>query len=306
MMMPVKLIVKQGITNPFGDHRTVKQAFPSAIPSKQSDPFLMCDFFEMNETKARDEDDFPIGWHPHRGMDIATYLRKGIGRHGDSLGTRETFDAPGMQWMSVGSGVEHAEGGAETQLLEGFQIWINVPNERKLDNPRYGTVPSKDLPLVELEGGAGTALILAGDALNTRGPFETVQEVQMIDFRIETGASLDFRVNDGLDTAILYFYEGDKISVNEKSDIHVGSVILFDADSNEHRSFNVKTKDNKAGVMLFAGKKLKEPIAWRGPIVMNTDEQIQATYREMRSGTFPPKRVAWDYKKSAAFPKNEL
>jgi redox-sensitive bicupin YhaK (pirin superfamily) len=105
MMMPVKLIVKQGITNPFGDHRTVKQAFPSAIPSKQSDPFLMCDFFEMNETKAQDEDDFPIGWHPHRGMDIATYLRKGIGRHGDSLGTRETFDAPGMQWMSVGSGV---------------------------------------------------------------------------------------------------------------------------------------------------------------------------------------------------------
>ena len=66
MMMPVKLIVKQGITNPFGDHRTVKQAFPSAIPSKQSDPFLMCDFFEMNENKAQDEDDFPIGWHPHR------------------------------------------------------------------------------------------------------------------------------------------------------------------------------------------------------------------------------------------------
>ena len=79
-LMAIQQVTKHGITHPFGDHRTVKQAFPSAIPSEQSDPFLMCDYFDMKETKgkAKHEDDFPVGWHPHQGMDIASYLKKGM------------------------------------------------------------------------------------------------------------------------------------------------------------------------------------------------------------------------------------
>jgi redox-sensitive bicupin YhaK (pirin superfamily) len=112
MLMDIKRITKHGITYPFGDDRSVFQAFPAGIPSKESDPFLMCDYFNMIESngKAKNDDDFPIGWHPHRGFDIASYLKTGIGRHGDSLGNRESFNTPGMQWISVGSGVEHAEG----------------------------------------------------------------------------------------------------------------------------------------------------------------------------------------------------
>ena len=89
--MPIKTVAVQGITHPFGDERTVKQAFPAAMPSEQSDPFLMCDYFASEESKGkgRHEDDFPIDWHPHRGMDIASYLRTGVGRHADSLGNRE-------------------------------------------------------------------------------------------------------------------------------------------------------------------------------------------------------------------------
>ena len=307
MSMPIKAIADQGITHPFGDHRSVKQAFPAAIPSEHSDPFLMCDYFDMVETtgRARHDDEFPIAWHPHRGMDIATYIRTGVGRHADSLGNRETFDSPGLQWMSVGSGVEHAEGGANDAgtHMQGFQIWINVPADRKMDDPRYGTVPSKDLPLVALGDGCGTALVLAGDALGVRGPFETVQDVQMIDFRLEKEASLEFSISEGLDTAILYVYEGC-LSVNGKNDIQAGSVILLDAGFDALRGLNVRTKGEEAGVMLFAGKKLREPIAWHGPIVMNTQEQIRTTLRELRSGMFPPKRVDWDYKRMAAFPKN--
>jgi redox-sensitive bicupin YhaK (pirin superfamily) len=308
MSMPIKAIAHQGITHPFGDHRAVKQAFPSAIPSEHSDPFLMCDYFDLVETtgKARHDDDFPIDWHPHRGMDIATYLRSGVGRHADSLGNRETFDSPGMQWMSVGSGVEHAEGGATDAGIytQGFQIWINVPADRKMDDPRYGTVPSKDLPMVTLKDGGGTALVLAGDALGVHGPFETVQDVQMIDFRVERGASLKFSIAEGLDTAILYVYEGCLKSANGENDIQAGSVILLDAGFDSLRGLKLQTKDeDDAGVMLFAGKKLKEPIAWHGPIVMNTQEQIRTTLSELRSGTFPPKRVGWDYKRMDAFPK---
>jgi redox-sensitive bicupin YhaK (pirin superfamily) len=155
MLMGIKNIVKEGITRPFGDARTVKQAFPAAINSHESDPFLMCDYFDVTESKgkAQHDDDFPVDWHPHRGFDIASYLKTGIGRHGDSLGHRGTFDTPGMQWMSTGSGVEHAEGGANDkgQLIQGFQIWINVPAQHKMDDPRYGTVPTKDLPLVQIQ-----------------------------------------------------------------------------------------------------------------------------------------------------------
>lgn len=206
--MPITTITSQGITHPFGDHRSVKQAFPSAIPSHQSDPFLMCDYFDMVEStgKAKHEDDYPVNWHPHRGFDIATYIRTGVGRHADSLGNRETFDSPGMQWMSVGSGVEHAEGGGNevgTQV-QGFQIWVNVPKDRKMDDPRYGTVPSADLPLATLKDEAGTARVLAGDALGARGPFETVQDVQMVDFSFKKGSSYEYDIQKGLDKCYMY------------------------------------------------------------------------------------------------------
>jgi redox-sensitive bicupin YhaK (pirin superfamily) len=120
---------------------------------------------------------------------------------------------------------------------------------------------------------------------------------------LEKEASLEFSISEGLDTAILYVYEGC-LSVNGKNDIQAGSVILLDAGFDALRGLNVRTKGEEAGVMLFAGKKLREPIAWHGPIVMNTQEQIRKTLRELRSGMFPPKRVDWDYKRMAAFPKN--
>lgn len=269
----------------------------------------MCDYFDKVEDKgpAKHPDDFPVGWHPHRGMDIASYFRTGNGRHADSLGNRETFDSPGMQWMSVGSGVYHAEGGGNEKgaRVQGFQIWINVPEGRKMDDPRYGTVPNKDLPEVTLKGGAGNARVLAGNALGVKGPFETTQDVQMIDFRLEEGSSLEFDVEDGLDTAMLYVYEGSLTSANGEGSVPNGSVILFDANSDMRRRFAIRTGDDTAGVMLFAGKKLKEPIAWHGPIVMNTQEQIKSTFEDVRAGKFPPQRVDWDYRVSAAFPKDD-
>lgn len=315
--MNVKRIVKEGITRPFGDHRTVKQAFPSAIPAKEADPFLMCDYFNMkNDADAKVElgdDEFPVDWHPHRGFDIASYIKAGVGRHADSLGNRETFSTPGMQWMSTGSGVEHAEGGGgDGNGMQGFQIWINVPADRKMDDPRYGTVPTEDLPLQEVAPGV-TARVLAGsasfhdDTTTTNGPFETVQSVQMIDFELESNSQVTFNVADGMDTALLYLYDGTLADVNdeqeddEESMIPTGSVIQLDASSDSARGVKLRTQSG-AKVMLFAGKKLRESIAWHGPIVMNTQEQIRQTFAELRSGKFPPVRVDWDYKQIASKP----
>ncbi|KAL3781747.1 hypothetical protein HJC23_004846 [Cyclotella cryptica] len=307
-LLNIKLIRKQGITHPFGDHRTVKQAFPAGISSELSDPFLMCDYFDMNESngRAKHPDEFPIDWHPHRGFDIASYLKTGIGRHGDSLGNRETYDTPGMQWMSVGSGVEHAEGGANDEgvLVQGFQIWINVPAERKMDDPRYGTVPTKDLPMVELNDGV-SARVLAGDILGVSGPFKTVQQVEMVDFEMGPSASTKFEIGWGLDTAMVYVYEGSIDDLNGSGPLEAGTVVLLDANSKDRRGLRLSTLSGSACVMLFAGKKLNEPIAWHGPIVMNTQQQIRETLNELRSGTFPPKRVDWDYRRLSAFPLAE-
>ena len=320
MLMNIKKISKSGLTHPFGDHRTVTQAFPAGIPTKESDPFLMCDYFDMTDPKGKPdhEDEFPVDWHPHRGFDIASYLRSGIGRHGDSLGNREIFTTPGMQWMSTGSGVEHAEGGFNEKGTEvqGFQIWVNVPAERKMDDPRYGTVPTSDLPLLGLvsssepgdgEGGStARARVLAGDAFGVKGPFETVQPVQMIDFEFDKSSpKFDLSIGKGLDTAMLYVYEGVLESVNGDGPFEAGQILLFDAeDGNEKRGVSIVAADDFAGkAMLFAGKKLKEPVAWHGPIVMNTQQQIRETIHEIQTGEFPPKRVSWDYKRLSSKPE---
>jgi redox-sensitive bicupin YhaK (pirin superfamily) len=306
MMMGIKRIAKQGLTHPFGDARTVKQAFPSGIPTVDSDPFLMCDYFNMHEKSGpvSHPDEFPVNWHPHRGFDIASYLKTGTGRHGDSLGNRETFSTPGMQWISTGSGVEHAEGGANEKgdFMQGFQIWINVPGKHKMDDPRYGTVPASELPLVQLEG--ATARVLAGKAMDVQGPFQTVQSVQMIDFELEPNAIVSFDIGEGMDTAMLYIYDGLVESVNEDGPFEAGHIVLFDANSIEKRGMVIKAAEQKGlKAMLFAGKKLKEPVAWHGPIVMNTQDQVKETLDALRTGSFPPKRVGWDYKSLAAFPK---
>merc|ERR1712124_164830 len=159
--------------------------------------------------------------------------KKGTGRHGDSLGNRGTFSAPGMQWMSVGSGVEHAEGGANEKGEEsqGFQIWINVPSQHKMDDPDYGTVGNEEMP-VEQVGKNSQARILAGEApgKTLSGPFRTKQPVQMIDFELQENDTVEFDVTDGLDTVILYVYEGSLSSVNKSTQsLKDGAVLLMDA-----------------------------------------------------------------------------
>jgi len=308
--MNILRIADQGLTHPFGDERTVKQAFPAGIDSKTSDPFLMCDYFSSTETKGQaGVDDFPVDWHPHRGFDICSYLRSGTGRHGDSLGNRETYETPGMQWMSTGSGVVHAEGGANDvgTVVQGFQIWINVPADQKMKDPAYGTVPTSELPLVDVHESGAKARVLAGPSGwgGVVGPMKAQAEIQMIDLELSPGSTTGcFDILDGLDTAMLYVYEGSLAKVNNSQEpIKEGQIVLFDATSKEQRGLELTAPpDSTAKALLFCGKKLNEPIAWHGPIVMNTQPQIDETIRELRSGSFPPVRVDWDYKRMSAFP----
>ena len=305
-MLPICRITQAGQTHPFGDARTVQQAFPSGVNEREADPFLMCDYFNSIEQNGPSQhpDDFPVNWHPHRGFDIASYLKTGVGRHADSLGNRETYQTPGMQWMNTGSGVMHAEGGSNEKgdRVQGFQIWINVPQERKMDKPAYGTVTPDNLPRLHVGDGI-EARVLAGTMFDHTGPFQTKQDVQMIDFEFEPRSTIETSIAAGLDTALLYVYEGSLSDINGQKAASNQSVVLFDA--NDESKCDLKMTaggEEKTGVLLFAGKKLKQPIAWHGPIVMNTQQQIQGTFRELRSGEFPPVRVDWNYKEIASRP----
>jgi hypothetical protein len=292
--MRVRRVVAAGVAHPFGDERTVNQAFPNPIPAEEADPFLMCDqYSKVSDGIARSPDDFPVDWHPHRGMDILSYLKSGIGRHGDSMGNRESFHTPGMQWCSCGSGIEHAEGGGTPagDRLAGFQIWINVPARLKMRDPKYGTNPPADIPQHELAP-AARARLLAGPLGEERGPFTTAAEVSIIDFELGPGARLVHRVPPGLETCLLYVYEGSAAVNGQEAPLQ--SVVALE----------LLAGPEGLSALLFAGKRLNEPIAWHGPIVMSTQEQLRETFGEMRAGRFPPKRAAWDYKRLADFPKD--
>lgn len=297
-LMHLARVVQAGIAHPFGDERTVQQAFPSAVSAEEADPFLMCDYFNMKSNgPSEDPDHFPVDWHPHRGMDILSYFRTGIGRHGDSLGNRETFATPGMQWMSVGSGVEHAEGGAtpEGETQQGFQIWLNVPAKHKMDDPSYGTEPPEAIPQEEVSPGA-KARLLAGPMGDRVGAFKTRAKVQVVDFDMAPGSNLTHRVPTGMDTTLLYVYEG-AATVNGEKVVGPQGVAVFDSTSDDARNFTlaVAADAQPVSAILFSGRRINEPIAWYGPIVMNTQAEIQKTFQELRAGAFPPVRVPWDY-----------
>jgi redox-sensitive bicupin YhaK (pirin superfamily) len=289
---------------------SVKQAFPAGFDEKESDPFLMCDYFgpTISKGKATDPDKFDVPWHPHIGMDICSYLKEGVGRHADSLGNRGEYATPGMQWISVGSGIEHAEGGGTPagEKITGFQIWINVPSQHKYDDPQYGIVEPKDFPFLTYEDGV-TARLLAGPLDDHVGPFQTKQPLQMIDFTLPPGTSRSHEVPSALDNCLAFIYSNNGGIVNNQP-FPQFSVLRFDASNNTSDAFRTIILENPVSatseltVLLFAGKRLNEPVVWHGPFVMNTDEQITKVVNDYQKGKFPPKRSSYDYKKFSTFP----
>jgi quercetin 2,3-dioxygenase len=306
----------------------VLQAFPAGI--SDTDPFLMCDHFGPVKSKGliTNPDEFSVPWHPHRGMDILTYLLEGVGRHADSLGNRGEYASPGMQWISVGSGIEHAEGGGTPLGMneQGFQIWVNVPSQYKMDDPVYGTEPPEKIPIIRGDDTSiliqpsetGTAdfpylRLLAGEYGSYKGPFQTKQDVQIVDYTLPSGSQrIEHHIHPLHDNALLYVYRGS--GTVSGTPIKQGQIARFDLTNptSEERVFEViadgdNNNNNNQGIsfIFFAGQRIREPVAWRGPFVMNTQEEIQKTMREYQQGRFPPKRVSWDYTKIATKPEEK-
>jgi redox-sensitive bicupin YhaK (pirin superfamily) len=276
----------------------LKRAFGySQVP--QFDPFLMLDDFH---TSNPDEYLAGFPWHPHRGIETITYVLEGLVEHGDSMGNKGAIGAGDVQWMTAGSGIIHQEMPqlSPTGTMWGFQFWANLPASQKMMPPRYRDVKGPDIPEVTLENGASVKVI-AGTVGGVEGPVkDIVIEPEMLDISVPAETVFRHLLPDG-HTAFAYILSGEGY-FDERHDAYayemVGQgwldtkrrcvcesemVVLFE---HEGDTVQVTTADKPIRFILVAGKPLGEPVAWYGPIVMNTQEELRIAFEEYEKGTF--------------------
>jgi quercetin 2,3-dioxygenase len=244
------------------------------------DPFLLLDFFGSDNP-----DDYMAGfpWHPHRGMETVTYMLEGSVEHGDSMGNSGVIHSGEIQWMTAGSGIIHQEmPQRQDGHMHGFQLWVNLPADQKMMKPRYQDIKAEEIKAVELENGV-VVKVLAGTFNGTPGPVkDIVADPLYFDISMPASTSFEFNVHPEY-TLFAYVFEGsaffDEIY---KNPIKQGQLVRL----SEGDLIKIRTAESSARFILVSGKPLNEPVAWRGPIVMNTDEELDIAFREYRNGTF--------------------
>ena len=254
------------------------------------DPFLLLDDF-----RGDNPDDYVAGfpWHPHRGIETITYMLEGKIEHGDSLGNRGTIGPGDVQWMTAGGGIIHQEmpAGDAQGRMGGFQLWANLPRAQKMMDPRYREVPAREIPEAVVGGGVRIK-VLAGRAAGLHGPVrDVVIEPLYLDVALPPGARFTQPIPRG-HNAFAFVFQGRACfpaaaGRDETCVDHGALVVLGDGDE-----VRLTTRDETARLLLVAGKPLGEPVAWRGPIVMNTEAELDQAFEDYRNGTFarPPAR----------------
>ncbi len=259
------------------------------------DPFLLLDDFRSDSP-----DDYLAGfpWHPHRGIETITYVLKGDVEHQDSLGNKGVISSGDMQWMTAGSGIVHQEMpmGSDEGSMHGFQLWANLPSAHKMTEPRYQDVKASDVPLIEREDGARIR-VLCGIVEGVEGPVrDIVAEPEYLDVTLPPHAAFVHPTPRG-HTVLAYVIEGagrfgpleddiaqdaDATPLPEPPMLGDRTLVRY-ADGDQ---VGVSAGDAGVRFLLISGKPLGEAIAWRGPIVMNTDDELREAYRELREGSF--------------------
>jgi len=242
------------------------------------DPFLMLDAFDHDDP-GKYVKGFP--WHPHRGIETVTYLIEGEVAHGDSLGNSGTITDGDCQWMTAGSGIIHQEMPQPQPKMLGVQLWVNLPSADKMTAPRYRDFTAADLPLVD--NGDSAVRLIAGEFRGSKGPMEEITvRPTFIEVSLKAGGSFSFFSEPG-DTLFIYIIRGSAVlEADDDRVIEPRRAVLF----TEGDELRVKAGPEDLLFLLFAGQPLGEPIAWGGPIVMNTKEELAEAFRELEEGTF--------------------
>ncbi|MDP7078703.1 MAG: pirin family protein [Candidatus Undinarchaeales archaeon] len=243
------------------------------------DPFLLLDHFGSD-----DPDDYMAGfpWHPHRGIETVTYVLEGAVEHGDSIGNEGVIGSGDVQWMTAGGGIIHQEMPQRYEgTMRGFQLWVNLPRAEKMMEPRYRDVLAATIPTVKLDDGI-TVKVIAGEVEGTRGPVEDlVVPVEYIDVTVPPGVLFERTIPLGHKVVAYVFEGGGQFGPEE---LRVGTehlVVLGDGGAVE-----VTASGEGIRFLLASGPPLDEPVAWRGPIVMNTQKELDTAFAQLRAGTF--------------------
>jgi hypothetical protein len=267
--------------------------------TSEFDPFLLFDDFR-NDRPADYLNGFP--WHPHRGIETITYVLAGTVEHGDSLGNRGTLGAGDVQWMTAGRGIMHQEmpQGDDRGRMHGFQLWANLPSALKMTAPRYQDVKAGEIPEVTDDDGT-TVRIVCGDFWGKKGPVEGVAaDPRYLDISVPPGRRKTFRVEVERHAFAYVFagsgdfrsasqpfgvltekeVDGREVLVREQTGNR--SLVLFDSGD----EVTVQAGDGGIRFLLVSGKPIREPVAWYGPIVMNTRAELVQAVNELRNGTF--------------------
>ena len=264
----------------------------------QLDPFLLLDDF-----RSDNPDHYLKGfpWHPHRGIETITYVLTGVVEHGDSMGNRGLISSGDVQWMTAGSGIIHQEmpKGDKKRVMSGFQLWANLPASHKMMAPRYRDVKNQQIPEVSLKGGI-KAKIICGKLNGVVGPVQDiVTDPEYLDVTVPGGTTFTHPVRRG-QNALAYVIEGEGyfdqgrdsyghevIGANyfdlKRSCICKDQTVVLYGDGDE-----VSVTCEREGVrfLLISGRPIAEPVAWYGPIVMNTQEELRLAFEEYQNGTF--------------------
>ena len=249
---------------------------------KDFDPFLMLDAFD-----SENPDDYTRGfpWHPHRGIETVTWLASGSIEHGDSLGNSGTIRDGGCQWMTAGSGIIHQEMPKAAKRMLGLQLWVNLPAKDKMTEPEYRDLKADAIPVIEKDG--ARVAIIAGNFNGTKGATQgDYVDAPMLDISLDAGRFVSVPVSEK-NTVFAYIIDGDisfdegEIKRNKFIErrravlLSVGDTVIMTAGQSKG-----------ARCVLFSGAPLRESIAWGGPIVMNTQEELDLAFRELDENTF--------------------
>jgi hypothetical protein len=261
--------------------------------TNEFDPFLLFDDFR-NDNPADYLAGFP--WHPHRGIETITYVLTGTVDHGDSLGNRGSLGAGDIQWMTAGSGIMHQEmpKGDPQGRMHGFQLWANLPASLKMTKPRYQDVPAKDVPDVTDDDGTKVRVV-CGEFWGQKGPVEGVAaDPRYLDISVPPRTRRVLPVESSRH-AFAYVFAGSGTFrdasapravrnelMNDEYDFGNRSLVLFDSGD----EIVVESGDEGIRFLLVSGQPIEEPVAWYGPIVMNTQAELRDAMRELQLGTF--------------------
>jgi quercetin 2,3-dioxygenase len=246
----------------------------------QFDPFLMLDDF-----RARNPEDYLAGFptHPHRGIETVTYMLKGRMEHQDSMGNSGSVEAGDVQWMTAGSGIIHSEMPKPVNgRMGGFQLWVNLPRSHKMMDPRYQEISSDQIPVISPKKGVSVRVI-CGSIQGIRGPVtDIVADPEYLDVTLDPGAVFTHEVKEGY-TAFAYITGGEgTFDSDEGHQMNNHDLVLLGRGS---RAF-ARSSGLGFRFLFFSGKPIHEPVAWRGPVVMNSPDELRQAFREYEDGTF--------------------